>query len=134
YYTMPRIEGETLRARIISAGELPFGEAIRILRDVADALEHAHAHNVLHRDIKPENILISGHHALVTDFGVAKALSAATDQAAVTSVGVALGTPIYMSPEQAAGDPAADQRTDIYAVGVVGYEMLAGRPPFEGRN
>jgi Tol biopolymer transport system component len=134
YYTMPLIEGETLRARIGRAGELPFGEAIRILRDVADALEYAHAHNVLHRDIKPNNILISGHHALVTDFGVAKALSAATDQANVTSAGVALGTPMYMSPEQAAGDPAADHRTDIYALGVVGYEMLAGRPPFQGGN
>ena len=134
YYTMPRIEGETLRSRILRSGELPIGETIRILRDVADALEYAHAHGVVHRDIKPENVLVSGHHALVTDFGVAKALSAATGQSNLTSIGVALGTPTYMSPEQATADPMTDHRTDIYALGVLGYELLAGRPPFSGTN
>jgi eukaryotic-like serine/threonine-protein kinase len=134
YYTMPRIEGETLRSRMLRSGELPIGETIRMLRDVADALEYAHAHGVVHRDIKPENVLVSGHHALVTDFGVAKALSAATGQANLTSIGVALGTPTYMSPEQATADPMTDQRTDIYALGVLGYELLAGRPPFSGAN
>ena len=132
YYTMPRIEGETLRSRILRSGELPVGETIRILRDIADALEYAHAHGVVHRDIKPENVLVSGHHALVTDFGVAKALSAATTQSNLTSSGVALGTPTYMSPEQASADPMTDHRTDIYALGVLGYELLAGRPPFSG--
>jgi Tol biopolymer transport system component/serine/threonine protein kinase len=134
FYTMPCIEGETLRSRILRSGELPVGDTIRILRDVADALEYAHAHGVVHRDIKPENVLISGHHALVTDFGVAKALSAATGQSNLTSVGVALGTPTYMSPEQATADPMTDQRTDIYALGVLGYELLSGRPPFSGAN
>ena len=134
YYTMPLIEGETLRARFARSGELPVGESLRILRDVADALEYAHSHGVVHRDIKPENILVSGHHALVTDFGVAKALSAATGQATLTSVGVALGTPLYMSPEQAGADESADQRSDIYALGVVGYEIISGEPPFHGRS
>ncbi len=134
YYTMPRVEGETLRARMSRSGELPVGEALRILRDVADALEYAHAHDVVHRDIKPENILISSHHALVTDFGVAKALSAATGQSNLTSVGVAIGTPAYMSPEQVTADPMTDQRTDIYALGVLGYELLAGRTPFHGAS
>ena len=134
YYTMPRIEGETLRSKILRSGEFPVGECIRVLRDVADALEYAHAHGVVHRDIKPENVLVSGHHALVTDFGVAKALSAATGQSNLTSIGVALGTPTYMSPEQATADPMTDQRTDIYALGVLGYELLAGRPPFSGNN
>ena len=134
YYTMPRIEGETLRSKIIRSGEFPVGETIRVLRDVADALEYAHEHGVVHRNIKPENVLVSGHHALVTDFGVAKALSAATGQSNITSVGVALGTPTYMSPEQATADPMTDHRTDIYALGVLGYELLSGRPPFLGAN
>ena len=132
YYAMPRVEGETLRARLQRSGELPVTETVRILRDVADALEYAHKQGVVHRDIKPENILLSGNHALVTDFGIAKAVSAATDDAGVTSVGVAIGTPTYMSPEQALGDPTTDQRADIYALGVVGYEVLAGLTPFFG--
>jgi Tol biopolymer transport system component len=134
YYTMPRIEGETLRSRMLRSGALPVVDTIRILRDVADALEYAHAHGVVHRDIKPENVLVSGHHALVTDFGVAKALSAATGESNLTSIGVALGTPTYMSPEQATADPMTDHRTDIYALGVLGYEMLSGRPPFSGTS
>ncbi len=132
YYAMPRVEGETLRSRLQRSGELPVTDTIRILRDVADALEYAHTQGVVHRDIKPENILLSGYHALVTDFGIAKALSAATDNTGITSVGVAIGTPTYMSPEQALGDWKTDQRADIYALGVVGYEMLAGMTPFFG--
>ncbi len=130
YYTMPLIEGDSLRARLAREGELPIGEAVRLLRDVVDALSCAHEHGVVHRDIKPDNVLITRHHALVTDFGVAKALSEATGPTALTSVGVALGTPAYMAPEQASGDAHVDHRADIYAVGALGYEMLAGRPPF----
>jgi Tol biopolymer transport system component len=132
YYAMPRVEGETLRARLQRTGELPVSDTVRILRDVADALEYAHNQGVVHRDIKPENILLSGYHALVTDFGIAKALTAATGDAAVTSHGIAIGTPAYMAPEQASGDPTTDQRADIYALGVVGYELLAGMTPFFG--
>jgi serine/threonine-protein kinase len=134
YYTMPLIQGESLRARLSRAGELPVNEAARILREVADALEYAHSNGIVHRDIKPENVLLSGNHALVMDFGVAKALSEATGQTNLTSVGVALGTPTYMSPEQATADPMTDHRSDIYSLGVMGYELLAGRPPFTGNT
>ncbi len=132
YYVMPHIEGESLRDRIAHEGELPIGEAVRIIRDVVDALDHAHKHGVVHRDIKPDNVLLSERHALVTDFGVAKAVSEATGAEKLTTEGVALGTPSYMSPEQAAADPHIDHRADIYAVGVVAYELLTGRPPFLG--
>jgi serine/threonine-protein kinase len=132
YYTMPLIEGESLRTKLAREGELPVGETVRILRDVADALVYAHAHGVAHRDIKPDNVLIAHNHALVTDFGVAKALSESTGRSSITSVGVALGTPAYMAPEQAAADPHADHRADLYAVGAMAYEMLTGRPPFTG--
>ncbi|HYN79954.1 MAG TPA: protein kinase [Gemmatimonadaceae bacterium] len=139
YYTMPFIGGENLRTRLTRTGELPVQEATRILREVADALSYAHSQGVVHRDIKPENILISRNHALVTDFGVSKALSSATDEtppagATLTSLGMALGTPAYMAPEQAAADPMVDARADIYALGVVGYELLSGRTPFAGLN
>ena len=134
YYMMPLIQGETLRARLLRAGELPVPEAARILREVADALEYAHSNGIVHRDIKPENVLLSGNHALVMDFGVAKALSEATGQTNLTSAGVALGTPTYMSPEQATADPMTDHRSDIYSLGVLGYELLAGRPPFTGNT
>jgi serine/threonine-protein kinase len=121
------------------SGELPVQEATKILREVADALSYAHEQGVVHRDIKPENILISGNHALVTDFGVSKALSNATaetptDAPSLTSLGIALGTPAYMAPEQAVADPLVDARADIYALGIVGYEMLTGRTPFAGLN
>ncbi|HYC52583.1 MAG TPA: serine/threonine-protein kinase [Gemmatimonadaceae bacterium] len=136
YYTMPLVEGETLRARI-SAGALPVDECLRVMRDIADALAHAHAQQVVHRDIKPENVLLSGGHALVTDFGVAKALSASKETAdatihstTATAGGLAIGTPAYMAPEQAAGDPLTDHRADLYALGLLGYEMLAGRSAF----
>ncbi len=132
YYTMPLIEGESLRAKLAHQGELPIAEAVRILRDVADALAYAHAHGVAHRDIKPDNVLITNHHAVVTDFGVSKALSESSGKSSLTSAGVALGTPAYMAPEQAAADPHTDHRCDIYAVGALAYEMLTGRPPFTG--
>ncbi|HET9707881.1 MAG TPA: protein kinase [Gemmatimonadales bacterium] len=132
YYTMPLVEGESLRAKLAREGELPVAETVRILRDVADALAYAHAHGVVHRDIKPDNVLISGQHAVVTDFGVAKAVSAATGATTLTSLGVALGTPAYMAPEQAAADPHVDHRADLYAVGAMAYEMLCGHPPFTG--
>ena len=132
YYIMPRVEGQSLRARLAHEHELPVGEAVRILRDVCDALAYAHSHGIVHRDVKPDNVLFSGKHALVTDFGVAKAVAQSTGSSSLTSLGVALGTPAYMSPEQAAADPATDHRADIYAVGALAYEMLAGRPPFIG--
>jgi tetratricopeptide (TPR) repeat protein len=134
YYTMPLVEGESLRAKLAREGELPVGDAIRILRDVVDALAYAHARGVVHRDIKPDNVLISGQHAVVTDFGVAKAMSAASGSSTLTSLGVALGTPAYMAPEQAAADPNVDHRADLYAVGAMAYEMLCGRPPFSGMS
>jgi len=133
YFTMPLIDGATLRERI-ARGRVPLSEAIGILRDVARALHAAHARNVVHRDIKPENILLSAGAALVSDFGVAKALSVATQgpdaSATMTAIGVSVGTPAYMSPEQVAADPSLDHRTDIYAWGVVAYELLAGQRPF----
>src|SRR5688500_4701359 len=132
YYTMPFVEGEPLRTRLSREGELPVRDAVRILKDVADALAYAHARGVVHRDIKPDNVLLSGNHAVVADFGVAKAVSQAKTESGLTSVGVALGTPAYMAPEQAAGDPNIDHRADIYAFGAMAYEMLTGRSPFAG--
>src|SRR5256714_3568673 len=132
YYVMPHIEGQSLRERIAHERELPIGEAVRILRDVCDALAHAHHQGIVHRDIKPDNVLLSGKHALVTDFGVAKAVSQSKGSGTLTSLGMALGTPAYMAPEHAAGDPLVDHRADLYAVGALGYELLAGRPPFSG--
>ncbi len=130
---MPHIAGESLRARIAHERALPVGEAVRILRDVCDALAYAHTHGVVHRDVKPDNVLLSGKHALVTDFGVAKAVASSSGgSGTLTSLGMALGTPAYMAPEQAAGDPNVDQRADLYAVGALGYELLAGRTPFGG--
>jgi serine/threonine-protein kinase len=134
YFTMPLIDGESLRARIARDGELPIHAAVRILRDVVDALAYAHSRGVVHRDIKPDNVLLSGQHALVTDFGVAKALESSTGEASLTSLGVALGTPAYMAPEQASADPHIDHRADIYAFGCLAYEVLTGRAPFAGMN
>ncbi len=139
YYTMPFIGGENLRTRLTRTRELPVQEATKILREVADALSYAHEMGVVHRDIKPENIIMSGNHALVLDFGVARALSSATSETStegptLTSLGIALGTPAYMAPEQAVADPHVDARADIYALGIVGYELLAGRTPFAGMN
>ena len=132
YYVMPYVTGQSLRERIGREGELPVHEAVRLMMEVVDALAHAHEHGVVHRDIKPDNVMLSGRHALVADFGVAKAVSEATGRNTVTTLGVAVGTPTYMSPEQAAADPHIDHRSDIYAVGVMAYELLAGRPPFTG--
>jgi len=129
YYIMPFIAGESLRAKLAREGELPVAEVARILREVTDALAYAHRNGVVHRDIKPENVLMSEGHAVVTDFGVAKAVSASSGSS-LTSLGVALGTPAYMAPEQAAADPHVDHRADLYAVGVLAYEMLCGRTPF----
>ncbi len=130
YYVMPLIEGESLRQRVVRDGPLPVGDCVRILRDIADALAYAHAHGVIHRDIKPGNIMLSGQHALVTDFGVAKALREAAQSETLTTGGLSIGTPAYCSPEQAVGDPNVDHRADIYSFGVVAYEILTGRPPF----
>ena len=132
YYTMPLVDGESLRARIDANGELPVPEAVRLFREIADALVYAHHEGVVHRDIKPDNILLSHRHAMVTDFGVARAVTAAGDKTALTHTGMAVGTPAYMAPEQASGDAHTDHRADIYALGLVAYEMLAGHPPFQG--
>ena len=133
FYTMPYVAGESLRARLDRGPvPLPVAEAVSVLRDVATALEHAHAQGIVHRDIKPENILLSGRTAVVTDFGIAKALEASkthTPGGTLTQAGVSIGTPMYMAPEQALGD-IIDARADLYAWGVVAYELLAGRPPF----
>jgi tetratricopeptide (TPR) repeat protein len=133
FYTMPFVEGQSLRARLAAEGALSTNETINILRDVARALAYAHERGVVHRDIKPDNVLIAGGSAVVTDFGIAKAISASrTDApgATLTQVGTSLGTPAYMAPEQAAGDPATDHRADLYAFGCMAYEMLTGEPPF----
>jgi serine/threonine-protein kinase len=135
YYMMPFIEGESLRARLARSGELPVHDTARILRDVLSALSYAHEHGVVHRDIKPDNVLLTGNHAVVADFGVAKALSASTNPgSSLTSLGVALGTPAYMSPEQAAADPSTDHRADLYGVGAMAYEMLTGQQVFSARS
>jgi len=130
YYVMPYVKGQSLRERLAASGELPIGQVIRIVAEVADALAHAHRAGVVHRDIKPDNIMLTERHALVMDFGVAKAVSEATGRQGITTAGVALGTPAYMAPEQATADPNLDQRVDIYALGVLAYEMLTGQPPF----
>jgi serine/threonine protein kinase/dipeptidyl aminopeptidase/acylaminoacyl peptidase len=130
YYVMPYEAGLSVRQRLARDGPLPLQDAMLILRDVCDALAHAHDCGIIHRDIKPDNVLLSGSHALVTDFGVAIAPSDATGRTAMTAAGVRIGTPAYMAPEQIAADPCIDHRADIYAVGVLAYELLAGRPPF----
>jgi serine/threonine-protein kinase len=131
YYVMPFVEGESLRDRLSRDKQLPIEDALQIAREVADALSYAHGRGVIHRDIKPENILLESGHALVTDFGIARAVSSAGADR-LTETGLAVGTPAYMSPEQAAGEPDVDGRSDLYALGCVLYEMLAGQPPFTG--
>ena len=131
FYVMPYVEGETLRGRLERERQLPIAEALRIATEVADALEHAHRRGVVHRDVKPENVLLHDGHALVADFGIALAVEQAGGQR-MTQTGLSLGTPQYMSPEQAAGERQIDGRTDIYSLGAVTYEMLAGEPPHTG--
>ena len=131
WFAMPFVEGESLRDRLVRERQLPLEDALRIGREAADALEYAHRHGIVHRDIKPENILLSANHALVADFGIARALAGPTESQ-LTETGTTLGTPAYMSPEQAAGERAIDHRSDIYSLGCVVYEMLAGEPPFTG--
>ena len=146
YFVMPFVEGESLRVRL-GRGPLSVREAVSVMKDVARALTYAHGRGVIHRDIKPDNIIISGATATVTDFGVAKAVAASRagpargpaeartpGGSAITHAGVSLGTPMYMAPEQAAADPNTDHRADIYALGIVAYEMLVGAPPFHGRS
>lgn len=137
YYTMPFVEGESLRAKLARDGALPVPQVVNVLRDVTRALAYAHEHGVVHRDIKPDNVLLSGGTAVVTDFGIAKAISAARVAAtdtALTQLGTSVGTPAYISPEQAAGDPSIDHRADIYSLGCTAYELLTGQPPFAGRT
>ncbi|HXI33377.1 MAG TPA: protein kinase, partial [Gemmatimonadales bacterium] len=131
YYVMPYVEGESLRHRLLARTRLPVDEAVAIAREVADALHFAHARGIVHRDVKPENILFQSGHALVADFGISRAVSAAGGTR-VTAVGIAVGTPEYMSPEQAAGDDDIDGRSDVYSLGCVLFEMLTGEPPFGG--
>jgi tetratricopeptide (TPR) repeat protein/tRNA A-37 threonylcarbamoyl transferase component Bud32 len=137
YYTMPYVEGESLRAALANPMPLSITDILRILGDVARALQYAHERGIVHRDIKPDNVLLSGGTAVVTDFGIAKALSASRTAgigATLTQLGTSIGTPAYMAPEQAAGDPDVDARADIYALGCMAYELLAGRPPFHDRT
>jgi serine/threonine protein kinase len=140
YFTMPLVDGESLRDRINRERPMAIENVVRILEEISSALEYAHDQGVVHRDIKPENVMFFHDRAVVLDFGIGKALTAATDDnirnsgARITQSGMSLGTPIYVSPEQAAGDPDLDHRADIYSLGVVAYEMLCGHPPFTGRT
>ncbi len=149
YYVMPFVDGETLRARLARERPMPLADALRILRELADAVAYAHAQAVVHRDLKPDNVLLSSGHALVMDFGIARAIAAArtplldaddatadagsADESRITGTGLAIGTPAYMAPEQAAGDAGTDHRADLYALGAIAYEMLAGEHPFGAR-
>jgi eukaryotic-like serine/threonine-protein kinase len=138
YYTMPLVDGESLRERMNRDRPMPFADIIAILEEVARALAYAHEEGVVHRDIKPENVMFFHGQAVVLDFGIAKALvsaaTAETEILRITQAGMSLGTPTYVAPEQAAGDPGLDHRADLYALGVVAYEMITGHPPFTGRS
>ena len=136
YYTMPFVTGESLRAKIASGQQLPITRAIRVLRDVASAIQYAHEHNVVHRDLKPDNVLLSSGYAVVADFGIAKAVASGTgeDNLEITSRGMTVGTPAYMAPEQATADPSADHRVDMYALGIMAFEVLTGTRPITGRT
>jgi serine/threonine protein kinase/tetratricopeptide (TPR) repeat protein len=130
YFVMPLVDGESLRDRMTRERQLPLGDAIRIIAQVADGLDHSHRHGIVHRDIKPENILLSGEHAKLADFGIARTSADSADR--LTLTGMSIGTPAYMSPEQIVGDEAVDGRSDLYSLGCVLFEMLAGSPPFSG--
>jgi len=132
YYVMPFVEGGSLRRRLNNGQAMSLADTLRVLDDVAAAIDYAHAQNVVHRDITPGNLLFQGAHALVCDFGIARAILSAADETALTSSGIAVGTPAYMSPEQILDHEVVDGRADIYALGCVAYEMLTGEPPFTG--
>jgi serine/threonine-protein kinase len=134
YYTMPFVEGESLRGRLLREGRLAVQEAVELARQVATALDYAHRQGVIHRDIKPDNILLHDGNAMVTDFGIARALGEAATQGALTTLGIALGTPAYMSPEQIDGSGEIDARADVYALGCVLYEVIAGVPAYPGAS
>ena len=137
YFVMPYEDGPSLRARLAADGPLPIAEAVSVLRDVARALQYAHGQGVVHRDIKPDNVMLSGGAAVVADFGIAKAVSAAQTGGAgstITQTGAGVGTPAYMAPEQAVGDPSSDHRADLYSFGCLAYEVLTGKPPFDGMS
>src|SRR3954471_17660964 len=133
YYVMPYVEGKSLRQRLDGERQLPVPDAVRMATEVASALDYAHRHNIIHRDIKPENILLHDGSAIVADFGIALAVTQAGG-ARMTQTGLSLGTPSYMSPEQAMGERTITARSDIYSLGAVAYEMLCGEPPFTGPN
>jgi serine/threonine protein kinase len=134
YYMMPFLTGESLGDRLRRQRQLPVDEAVQIACEVAQALDYAHGHDIVHRDIKPENILLHDGHAVVADFGICRAITHSSDMDPITLAGMAVGTPQYMSPEQAAGEREIDGRSDIYSLGCVLYEMLVGEPPFTGRT
>src|SRR5687768_14769842 len=134
FYVMPYVQGETVRARLDRDGAFPIAEAVGILAEVADALACAHGQGIVHRDIKPENILLGQGHAMVADFGIAKALDRSLHGPSITRTGASVGTPVYMAPEQLVGDPGVDHRADLYALGVVAYEILTGSRPFAGTD
>src|SRR2546423_9177070 len=134
YYTMPFVEGESLKERLKRDWRLPVAEALRLAGEVAGALDYAHRSGVFHRDMKPGNVLIHDGHAMVTDFGIARALNVSAADPHLTSAGTAIGTPAYMSPEQGMGEPTVDGRTDIYSLACVLFEMLSGSAPYVGRN
>ena len=134
YYTMPLLDGESLRSVMHRERRLALGDAVGYTRDIADALTYAHGHNIVHRDIKPENVIIVQGHAVVMDFGISRAIERSADIESLTETGFTLGTPRYMSPEQAAAQKHIDGRSDIYSLACVLYEMLIGEPPFPGTN
>jgi eukaryotic-like serine/threonine-protein kinase len=134
YYMMPFVTGESLRDRLRRERQLPIHQAVQIACEVAQALDYAHGHDIVHRDIKPENVLLHEGHAVVADFGICRAITHSSDADPITLAGMAIGTPQYMSPEQAAGEREIDGRSDIYSLGCVLYEMLVGEPPFTGRT
>ncbi len=132
YFVMPAMKGDSLRDRLKKEHQLSVDEAVQIAREVADALDYAHKNDIVHRDIKPENVMLHGGHAVVADFGIGKAIATVAHTGAITQAGLTVGTPAYMSPEQAAGDNEIDGRSDLYSLGCMLYEMLTGEPPFTG--